>query len=116
MKDTLANALSTGEFVVNIMSTWFVEAANHTCGNYDPETDEFQVSGLTPLPSVVVQPPRVAESAVHMECVVRHHWDVKNDKACAVSSTGEQCSCPRAAPNLRSSCARSNFSIHRYKI
>ena len=32
MKDTLANILETKEFVVNIMSEWFAESANHTCG------------------------------------------------------------------------------------
>lgn len=74
MKDTCANALATKEFVVNIMSLWYIEAANHTCGNYDPDVNEFEVSGLTPLPSQVVKPPRVAESAVHMECIVKHSY------------------------------------------
>ena len=54
MKDTCSNALATKEFVVNIMSQWYVEAANHTCGNYDAGVNEFEVSGLTPLPSEVV--------------------------------------------------------------
>lgn len=55
MKDTCANALATKEFVVNIMSQWFVEAANHTCGNYDAGVNEFELAGLTPLPSEVVR-------------------------------------------------------------
>lgn len=80
MKDTLANILATKECVVNIMSEWFVEAANYTCGPYDAGQNEFEIAGLTPLPSVAVAPPRVAESAVHMECVMRHHWDVQNDE------------------------------------
>ena len=42
------------EFVVNIMSEWFVEAANHCCGNFDYEENEMQLSGLTPLPSLKV--------------------------------------------------------------
>ncbi|KAL4859768.1 hypothetical protein ACK3TF_000057 [Chlorella vulgaris] len=49
-KDTLVNILETGEFVVNIMSEWFVEAANHCCGNFDYGEDEMELSGLTPLP------------------------------------------------------------------
>ncbi|PSC71889.1 Flavin reductase-FMN-binding domain containing [Micractinium conductrix] len=77
-KDTLVNILETGEFVVNIMSEWFVEAANHCCGNFDYGEDEMQLSGLTPRPSVKVRPPRVAESAVHMECLLRHNYEVKN--------------------------------------
>jgi flavin reductase (DIM6/NTAB) family NADH-FMN oxidoreductase RutF len=80
MKDTLANIMATEQFVVNIISSWFVEAANHTCGNYDPGVNEFDLAGLTPLASAVVKPPRVAESALHMECELRHHWHVKNSK------------------------------------
>ena len=86
MKDSLANILETAEFTVNVMSAWFIEAANHTCGNYDAGVDEFEVSGLTPLASEVVAPPRVAESAVHMECRLRHHWHVQNAQARALSA------------------------------
>jgi hypothetical protein len=80
LKDTLVNILETREFVVNIMSAWFVESANHTCGNYDTRINEFQVAGLTQLASEVVKAPRVAESAVHMECLLRHHWHVQNEQ------------------------------------
>lgn len=55
LKDTAANILETGEFVVNIISDWFVEAANHTCGNFDAGEDEFTLSGLTPQRSVRVR-------------------------------------------------------------
>ena len=34
-----------------------------------PDVDEFEVAGLGKLPSTLVQPPRVAESPVHLECV-----------------------------------------------
>ena len=70
--------LATKEFTVNMMSAWFVEAANHTCGPYDAGVDEFEVSGLTPIDSVAVAPPRVAESAVQFECRVKEHWTMKN--------------------------------------
>ena len=76
-KDTWANIEATGEFVVNVVNEWFVNAANHTCGNFSPEEDEFDISGLTKVPSIKVKPPRVAESAFHMECKLRHHYDVK---------------------------------------
>ena len=70
-KDTWANIEATGEFTVNIISEWFIEAANWTSGLYPPETSEWAESGLTPLPSVKVRPPRVAESAFQM---VRQPW------------------------------------------
>ena len=79
-KDTLNNIEETGEFVVNIISDWMVESANHTCGAFPPEVDEMAVVGLTPLPSEVVAPPRVAESAVHMECKLAGKHEVVNDK------------------------------------
>ena len=66
-----AFSFSHSEFVVAIMSDWFVEAANHSCGSFPPEVDEMVTAGLTPVPSVHVAPPRVQESAISMECKVR---------------------------------------------
>jgi flavin reductase (DIM6/NTAB) family NADH-FMN oxidoreductase RutF len=68
MKDTLVNIEETGEFVVNIISAWMVESASHCSGLFPFTVDEFEVSGLTPIASDVVRPPRVQESAFHMEC------------------------------------------------
>jgi flavin reductase (DIM6/NTAB) family NADH-FMN oxidoreductase RutF len=67
-KDTLHNIVTTREFVVNVVSEEFGEKMNLCSGEYPPETDEFEVSGLTPIPSDLVKPPRVAESHVNMEC------------------------------------------------
>ena len=65
-KDTLRNIEETKEFVINIMSDWYVESANHCCGDFTYEEDEVTRSGLTPLPSDVVKPCRIAESGFHM--------------------------------------------------
>jgi flavin reductase (DIM6/NTAB) family NADH-FMN oxidoreductase RutF len=67
-KDTLHNIEATGEFVVNVVSEDFAEQMNACSGDYPPDIDEFTVSGLTPVASDLVQPPRVAESKVNMEC------------------------------------------------
>jgi len=67
-KDTLANIRASGEFVVNIVSEEFAEKMNLCSGEYPPDVDEFKMSGLTPVPSDLVRPPRVAESHVNMEC------------------------------------------------
>jgi len=85
-KDTLNNILETNEFVVNIIGEWMVESANHTCGNFLPEIDEMRVAGLTPLPSVIVKPPRVAESAFHMECKLSGLHQIKNDEGNVTST------------------------------
>lgn len=75
-KDTLANCKpdaegGTGEFVVNVS----VEAyANRVAAAAEPlpfGESEFELTGLTPVPSRVVAPPRVAESPVAFECRTR---------------------------------------------
>src|ERR1700689_2202611 len=70
-KDTLRNILATREFVVNIVSEEFVERMNATAAHVGPEVDEFELSGLTPIASELIKPPRVAESHIHMECRLR---------------------------------------------
>jgi flavin reductase (DIM6/NTAB) family NADH-FMN oxidoreductase RutF len=67
-KDTLRNVEATREFVVNVVSQAISMQANATAAEVAPEVDEFKLSGLTPLPSEVVKPPRVAESPAQMEC------------------------------------------------
>jgi flavin reductase (DIM6/NTAB) family NADH-FMN oxidoreductase RutF len=67
-KDTLNNIEATREFVVNIVSEEIAEKMNITSAEFPPEVDEFAASGLTPVPSETVKPPRVKESRVSMEC------------------------------------------------
>jgi flavin reductase (DIM6/NTAB) family NADH-FMN oxidoreductase RutF len=67
-KDTLRNIIATREFVVNIVSEEFAERMNATSAQVLPEVDEFELSGLTPIPSERIKPARVAESHIHMEC------------------------------------------------
>ncbi len=67
-KDTLSNVEDTGEFVVNVVSSAIAEQTNITAAEVAPEVDEFQLAGLTPEASIVVKPPRVAESPAQMEC------------------------------------------------
>ncbi len=70
-KDTLENIRATGELVVNIVSEEIAEQMNLCSAEVPPEVDEFELSGLTPLASDLVKPPRVAESRVQMECRLR---------------------------------------------
>jgi flavin reductase (DIM6/NTAB) family NADH-FMN oxidoreductase RutF len=67
-KDTLRNVEETGEFVINVVSDAIAAAANAASAEVPPEVDEFALSGLTPVASVAVRPPRVAESPAQMEC------------------------------------------------
>ncbi len=70
VKDTLHNVLTSGEFVVNIVTAPLAGAMNLTSANLPPEFSEFEYAGLEMAPSVTVKPPRVAASPVHFECVL----------------------------------------------
>jgi flavin reductase (DIM6/NTAB) family NADH-FMN oxidoreductase RutF len=67
-KDTLRNIRETREFVVNIVTYELREAMNLTSGEYDASVNELELAKLTPQPSEIVRPPRVAESPVSFEC------------------------------------------------
>lgn len=69
-KDSLTNARDTGEFVWNLASRDLAAAMNETSAEVGPQVNEFARAGLEPLASVDVRPPRVAASAVQMECKV----------------------------------------------
>lgn len=67
-KDTLRNIEQTGEFVVNTVDEALGERMVRTSGDWPEDVDEFRLTGLTPVPSELVKPPRVGESPVSMEC------------------------------------------------
>jgi flavin reductase (DIM6/NTAB) family NADH-FMN oxidoreductase RutF len=67
-KDTITNVRATREFVVNIVGEDIAEAMNVCSAEFAPDVDEFQQAKLTPVPSLVVKPPRVKESRINMEC------------------------------------------------
>jgi flavin reductase (DIM6/NTAB) family NADH-FMN oxidoreductase RutF len=77
-KDTLANVLETGEFVVNMVTENLAEQMNKTSAQLPPEVDEFEFAGLTPQASVLVKPFRVQESPIHFECKLVHHYSFKD--------------------------------------
>jgi flavin reductase (DIM6/NTAB) family NADH-FMN oxidoreductase RutF len=78
-KDTLRNIEETGQFVVNIISEWYVESANHCSAAFPHEINEVEKSGLLSLPSDIVKPPRVGNAAIQMECEVVQVIPVTND-------------------------------------
>jgi len=69
-KDSLANAEATGAFVWNLATRGLAERMNATSATVPHEVDEFELAGLTPVPSRKVRPPRVLESPVNFECKV----------------------------------------------
>jgi flavin reductase (DIM6/NTAB) family NADH-FMN oxidoreductase RutF len=69
-KDSLRNAQETGEFVWNLATRALAEPMNASCAAVPYGVDEFEIAGLSKLPSRLVKPPRVAGSPVHFECKV----------------------------------------------
>jgi flavin reductase (DIM6/NTAB) family NADH-FMN oxidoreductase RutF len=67
-KDTLRNIRETKEFVVNVVTYDLLRPMNVTSGEYDPSVNEFELAKVTPVPSRLVRPARVAESPVSFEC------------------------------------------------
>jgi len=69
-KHTLENLLETGEVVINIGNFALVEQMSLASTEYDKGVNEFIKAGLTPAPSTLVKPPRVAEAPAAFECRV----------------------------------------------
>ncbi|TFY70471.1 hypothetical protein EVG20_g2530 [Dentipellis fragilis] len=111
-KDTLHNIIGTKEFMMNLISEPFVEAANATAVGAPPDFDEWKIAGLTPEPSVStcarhtryeydilmccncicdvwvsVKPARVKESAASFECELLSSQDIFPDDSQTPSAT-----------------------------
>ena len=67
-KDTLINIKDTKEFVVNIVSESFTEQMVKCSTDFESNIDEFSISGLTPIASTKINPPRLLESKINLEC------------------------------------------------
>lgn len=78
-KDTLNNVLDNGQFVVNLVTINVVEQMNATSASVPSKIDEFELANLTSIDSVFIQPKRVKESLVHLECEMIHHYFMDND-------------------------------------
>lgn len=70
IKHTLENIMEVPEVVINIVTYDMVQQVSLSSCEYPKDTDEFIKSGFTKLPSQLVQPPRVKESPVQLECNV----------------------------------------------
>ncbi|GAA5130948.1 flavin reductase family protein [Alloalcanivorax gelatiniphagus] len=67
-KDSVRNIEATGEFGWNLATRPLAEAMNQSCAAVAPEVNEFELSGLTPEPSRIINVPRVKETPVSFEC------------------------------------------------
>lgn len=78
LKDTAANILRTGEFVVH-MSDEPMAQKMHDCGAAFPsDVSELAAVGLRPVPSRCVAPPRIDEAPVAFECVLHEKLETES--------------------------------------
>ena len=77
LKDSIANVLSTNEFVVNLATKKLKTQVNQTSIDAPNEIDEFNVFKLKKRKSRIVEPPSIAESPVNLECRLFKKIDLK---------------------------------------
>lgn len=68
IKDTLHNAETQGEFVVNMATFELREAVNLSSAPLPKNESEVTFAKLETLPSTLIKPPRIKGSPVHLEC------------------------------------------------
>jgi flavin reductase (DIM6/NTAB) family NADH-FMN oxidoreductase RutF len=67
-KDSVVNIQETGEFVWNLATMDLAKQMNATAAHVAHHVNEFDIAGLTAVPSRLVNVPRVGESPVSFEC------------------------------------------------
>lgn len=67
-KDSFTFIRETGEFVANLVTLDLADKMNATSVDAPRGVSEFGYAGLTPAPSKLVAPPRVAEAHAALEC------------------------------------------------
>lgn len=73
-KDTLANILNTGEFVVHVPLHDQLHQVQATGTPVEPGVDEFDAAGIECVPSTIVKPPRVASAPIAFECTLYNYF------------------------------------------
>lgn len=68
LKNTAANIIATGEFVVNLVCEDDAERMNQCSVDAPADVSEIDYAGVQTAPSVVVAPPLIATSPVSFEC------------------------------------------------
>jgi flavin reductase (DIM6/NTAB) family NADH-FMN oxidoreductase RutF len=88
-KDTLANVEATGDFVVNAAVASLAAEVNLSSKELPHGESEVELTGLSLAPSKKVKTPRLAESPLHMECVLRQVLSIGDKQLSANLVIGE---------------------------
>ncbi len=82
-KHTLENVWEHPECVINIVNYPMVQQQSLASIEFPKGVNEFEKAGFTAIPSELVQPPRVAESPVQMECKIREVISISDEPGAA---------------------------------
>lgn len=70
LKDTAANIITSGEFVVNLVTEDLLSAMNISAANFPSDESELTAVGLHAAASKRIKVPRVEEAKASLECVL----------------------------------------------
>ena len=76
LKHTYANAMASGDFVVNVTTEVFRDRIETVAMEAPSEVDEFELAGWTPVPATKVTSPAIGEALARLECKVRRVVDL----------------------------------------
>lgn len=85
-KDTASNIRETKEFVVNLVSYSNAHRMIETAIEFDGSVDELAEAGLATAPSARIAPPRIADSPVSFECMLRQTIDLERERTLIVGT------------------------------
>ena len=85
LKDSIVNIRHRDAFCVNVVTEELLEAMNESSATVAPDVDEFELAGLTKVPSDRVDAPFVAEAAAVLECEVRQEVDIGAPNALVIA-------------------------------
>lgn len=68
LKDSVRNAMATGEFVCNLATATLADEMNKSSATVPSDVDEFELAKLATAPCRLVRPLRVAASPAALEC------------------------------------------------
>jgi flavin reductase (DIM6/NTAB) family NADH-FMN oxidoreductase RutF len=88
-KDTVKNIERTKEFVINFTTEDNADQVNLASTELAYGDDEFELSGLTPIPSEIVDVMRVKQSPIHFECKLRDIISYGDQPGAGTLITGE---------------------------
>jgi flavin reductase (DIM6/NTAB) family NADH-FMN oxidoreductase RutF len=75
-KDTLINIENEKDFVIHHVTKEIFPKVYDASAEMPSTADEFDVVGLTAIPSIKVKSPRVKESPIHFECELYNSMEV----------------------------------------